>query len=76
MEATGFASLHEKRVFPKNDVTMNFPKRRRHKGETYLKSCVAVLLMRGCLHWLSSSIHSRIMVIHNFKSHNGGFHGS
>jgi len=41
-------SLNEKRVFPKNDVTMTS-----QVGVTYFKSCVAVLRIRGCLHWLN-----------------------
>jgi len=49
-------SLREKRVFPKNDVTVTS-----QVGVTYFKSCVAALRIRGCLHWL---ICSRVMVVH------------
>ena len=41
-------SLREKRVFPKKVVTVTS-----QVGVTYFKSCVAVLRIRGCLHWLN-----------------------
>jgi len=71
MEATGFPSLCEKRVFSKNDATMTS-----QVSGTYLSSCVAVLRIRGCLHWVSSSIRSWVMVVHNFKRHGRGFRRS
>ena len=36
---------------------------------------IAVFLIRGCLHWLSSSLRSRIMADHNFKRQDCGFCG-
>jgi len=41
----------------------------------YLKICFAVLRIRGCRHRLSSSIRSRVIVVHNFKSHDRAFAG-
>jgi len=62
MEATGFHSLREKRVFPQNDITVTLQVR-----ATYRKRCVAVLRIRGCLHCLSSPTRSRVIAFHNFE---------
>ena len=45
MEAIGFRSVREKRMFPQNDVTVTL-----QVSVTYRKSCVVVLRIRGCLH--------------------------
>jgi len=70
MEIASFPSLREKRFFPENDVTMTSQVR-----ATYLKSNFAVLRIRGCPHWLSSSMRSWVIVVHNFKSHGRGSRG-
>jgi len=67
MEATSFLA------YVKNGKTTS-QWRRRWAG-LISAVCVAVLQICGCLHWLSSSIPSRVMVVHNFKSHDRGFRG-
>jgi len=41
--------------------------------ETYLKRCVAVVRIQRCLHWPSSTIRSRVLADHYFKTQDRGF---
>jgi len=34
---------------------------------------IAVFRIWGCLHWLSCTIHLRVVADHNFQSHDCGF---
>ena len=54
--------------FPKKYITMMS-----QVCATYLKKCVAVFRIRRCLHWLFSTLCSRVMTNNNLKRHDRGF---
>ena len=60
----------------KNRVSLMKTSKWRHKFAKHTSKWVAVFHILGCLHRLSSVIHSRVMANNNFKSRDRGICGA